>query len=43
MKEQHVGCFGDSETPTEFIITHYLKPGENTLVVEVFKGVMPVT
>ncbi len=37
VNEQEVGYFEDSKTPAEFDITKYLKPGENTLAVEVFK------
>lgn len=37
VNEQQVGYFEDSKTPSEFNITKYLKEGENTLAVEVFK------
>ncbi len=37
VNEQQVGYFEDSKTPSEFNITKYLKPGENTLAVEIFK------
>jgi beta-galactosidase len=37
VNEQQVGYFEDSKTPSEFNITKYLKNGENTLAVEVFK------
>lgn len=37
VNEQQVGYFEDSKTPSEFNITKYLKKGENTLAVEVFK------
>ena len=34
---QKVGYAEDSRTPSEFNITKYLKPGENTLAVEVYR------
>jgi beta-galactosidase len=34
---EKVGFSEDSKTPAEFDITKYLKPGENTLAVEVYK------
>lgn len=34
---QKVGYFEDSKTPSEFNITKYLKDGENSLSVEIFK------
>ncbi|MFO8001289.1 MAG: glycoside hydrolase family 2 TIM barrel-domain containing protein, partial [Marinilabilia sp.] len=34
---QKVGYSQDSKTPAEFNITQYLKPGDNTLAVEVYK------
>ncbi len=34
---QYVGYSEDSKTPAEFDITKYLKPGENSLAVEVFR------
>ncbi|SMO73792.1 beta-galactosidase [Saccharicrinis carchari] len=37
VNEQQVGYFEDSKTPSEFNITSYLKDGENTLAVEIFK------
>ncbi len=37
INEQKVGYSEDSKTPAEFNITKYLKPGENTLAVEVYK------
>ncbi len=37
VNEQKVGYFEDSKTPSEFNITKYLKPGNNTLAVEIFK------
>lgn len=37
VNEQQVGYFEDSKTPSEFNITPYLKSGENTLAVEIFK------
>ena len=37
VNEQKVGYSEDSKTPAEFDITKYLKPGDNTLAVEVFK------
>ena len=37
INEQKVGYFEDSKTPSEFNITKYLKKGNNTLSVEVFK------
>ncbi|GAI35790.1 unnamed protein product, partial [marine sediment metagenome] len=37
VNEQLVGYSEDSKTPAEFNITGYLKPGQNTLAVEVYK------
>ena len=37
VNEQLVGYSQDSKTPAEFNITDYLKSGENTLAVEVYK------
>jgi beta-galactosidase len=37
VNEQKVGYSEDSKTPAEFNITEYIKPGENTLAVEVYK------
>ena len=37
INEQKVGYFEDSKTPSEFNITKFLKTGDNTLAVEVFK------
>lgn len=37
VNEQKVGYSEDSKTPAEFNITKYLKPGDNTLAVEVYK------
>ncbi|MCT4647663.1 MAG: DUF4981 domain-containing protein [Carboxylicivirga sp.] len=37
VNEQKVGYSEDSKTPTEFNITKYLRSGENSLAVEVFK------
>ncbi|WP_289054210.1 glycoside hydrolase family 2 TIM barrel-domain containing protein [Carboxylicivirga marina] len=37
VNEQQVGYFEDSKTPSEFNITKYLTPGENTLAVEIYK------
>ncbi len=37
VNETSVGYSEDSKTPVEFKITDYLKPGENTLAVEVYK------
>jgi beta-galactosidase len=37
VNEQYVGYSEDSKTPAEFNITEYLKPGENTLAVEIFR------
>lgn len=37
VNEKKVGYSQDSKTPAEFNITPYLKPGENTLAVEVYK------
>ena len=37
VNEKLVGYSEDSKTPAEFNITGYLKPGENTLAVEVYK------
>ncbi|TLX76008.1 DUF4981 domain-containing protein [Labilibacter sediminis] len=37
VNEQQVGYFEDSKTPAEFNITKYLKEGENSLAVEVYK------
>ncbi|GAO28052.1 beta-galactosidase [Geofilum rubicundum JCM 15548] len=37
VNEQMVGYSQDSKTPAEFNITQYLKPGENSLAVEVYK------
>ncbi len=37
VNEQKVGYSQDSKTPAEFNITQYLKPGENTLAVEIYK------
>jgi len=34
---EKVGYFEDSKTPSEFNITEQLRPGENTLAVEIFK------
>jgi len=34
---QKLGYFEDSKTPSEFNITKFLRPGENSLSVEVFK------
>ncbi len=37
VNEKQVGYFEDSKTPSEFNITPYLKKGDNSLAVEVFK------
>jgi beta-galactosidase len=37
MNEQKVGYSEDSKTPAEFDITKYLKDGENSLAVEIFR------
>ncbi|SHF09976.1 beta-galactosidase [Mariniphaga anaerophila] len=37
VNEQFVGYSEDSKTPAEFNITKYLKSGENTLAVEIFR------
>lgn len=37
VNEQFVGYSEDSKTPAEFNITKYLKPGENSLAVEIFR------
>ncbi|TLX76458.1 DUF4981 domain-containing protein [Labilibacter sediminis] len=37
VNEQQVGYSEDSKTPAEFNITKYLKPGNNSLAVEVYK------
>ncbi len=37
VNEQQVGYSEDSKTPAEFNITRYLKKGENTLAVEVYR------
>lgn len=37
VNEQKVGYSEDSKTPAEFNITKYLKPGDNTLAVDVYK------
>ncbi|TLX70746.1 DUF4981 domain-containing protein [Labilibacter sediminis] len=37
VNEQQVGYFEDSKTPSEFNISKFLKPGENTLAVEIYK------
>lgn len=37
VNEKMVGYSEDSKTPAEFDITKYLKPGENSLAVEVYK------
>jgi len=37
VNEELVGYSEDSKTPAEFNITGYLKPGKNTLAVEVYK------
>ncbi|MEN8226765.1 MAG: glycoside hydrolase family 2 TIM barrel-domain containing protein [Bacteroidota bacterium] len=37
VNEQQVGYSEDSKTPAEFNITSYIKPGKNTLAVEVYK------
>ena len=37
VNEQFVGYSEDSKTPAEFNITKYLKKGENTLAVEIFR------
>lgn len=37
INEKKVGYFEDSKTPAEFNITKYLKPGKNSLAVEVYK------
>ena len=37
VNEQFVGYSEDSKTPAEFNITPYLKEGENTLAVEIFR------
>ncbi|MCG8578958.1 MAG: DUF4981 domain-containing protein [Bacteroidales bacterium] len=37
VNEQKVGYFEDSKTPSEFNITKFLKSGENTLAVEIYK------
>jgi beta-galactosidase len=37
VNEQQVGYSEDSKTPAEFDITPYIRPGENSLAVEVYK------
>lgn len=37
INEQYIGFSKDSKTPAEFDITAYLKPGENTVSVQVFR------
>jgi beta-galactosidase len=37
VNEEHVGYSEDSKTPAEFNITKYLKSGENSLAVEIFR------
>lgn len=37
VNEQYVGYSEDSKTPAEFNITKYLKPGKNSLAVEIFR------
>lgn len=37
VNEEFVGYSEDSKTPAEFNITKYLKPGENSLAVEIFR------
>jgi len=37
VNEQQVGYSEDSKTPAEFNITSYIKPGKNSLAVEVYK------
>ena len=37
VNEQFVGYSEDSKTPAEFNITKFLKPGENSLAVEIFR------
>jgi beta-galactosidase len=37
VNEQYAGYSEDSKTPAEFSITRYLKPGKNTLAVEIFR------
>ena len=37
VNEQFVGYSEDSKTPAEFNITQFLKPGENSLSVEIFR------
>ncbi|PWD98354.1 glycoside hydrolase family 2 TIM barrel-domain containing protein [Marinilabilia rubra] len=37
VNEEKVGYSQDSKTPAEFNITSYLKPGKNTVAVEVYK------
>ena len=37
VNEQQVGYSEDSKTPAEFNITKYLKKGENSLAVEVYR------
>ncbi len=37
VNEQFVGYSEDSKTPAEFNVTKYLKKGENTLAVEIFR------
>jgi beta-galactosidase len=37
VNEQFVGYSEDSKTPAEFNITQFLKPGENSLAVEIFR------
>ncbi len=37
VNEQFVGYSEDSKTPAEFNITQFMKPGENSLAVEIFR------
>ena len=37
VNEQFVGYSEDSKTPAEFNLTKFVKPGENTLAVEIFR------
>lgn len=37
VNEEYVGYSEDSKTPAEFNITKYLKPGKNSLAVEIFR------
>ncbi|MFV0590792.1 MAG: glycoside hydrolase family 2 TIM barrel-domain containing protein [Draconibacterium sp.] len=37
VNEQYVGYSEDSKTPMEFDITPFLKPGKNTMAVEIFR------